>query len=186
MSELLITQPDREAAAALVEWQNGTGWEPQFFNPGLPKGMREGAWDNHPVVQAFAAHRLYAKELAMSDQARREADIEAMARAIVAEFRRNSPLAAADLDMDLDAWMPEAAAAYAIVSKRENALVEDALECARQRAIALFQAYARGVASAHGRSEQQFMYDVKAFSSELADALRSPISTRATLSGASE
>jgi hypothetical protein len=52
-----VTQVDREAAAALVEWQNSTGWEPQFFHPGLPKGMREGVWDNHPVVQAFAAHR---------------------------------------------------------------------------------------------------------------------------------
>ena len=115
----------------------------------------------------------------------READIEAMARAI-AIARHGAGTWERLNDVEQRDFLYQAQAAYAIVSKRENALVEDALECARQRAIALFQAYARGVASAHGRSEQQFMYDVKAFSSELADALRSPISTRATLSGASE
>jgi hypothetical protein len=59
---VIVTQEDREAAAAIVEWQNGTGWEPQFFHPGLPQGMRDGAWDEHPIVLAFASHRASVKE----------------------------------------------------------------------------------------------------------------------------
>ena len=61
-----VTQADREAAAALIEWHNDAAaqWEVvpgktlQFFAASAPKSMREGAFDEHDVVQAFARHRL--------------------------------------------------------------------------------------------------------------------------------
>jgi hypothetical protein len=58
--------------------------------------------------------------------------------------------------------------------------IADALETARQRAVVLFQAYARGVQSKDGRTEEQFIHDVNTFNDELTDALRFPISMRAT------
>lgn len=54
-----VTDRAREAAASVVEWQqnataewSGKAW--QFFHADLPKGIREGVWDNHDLVQAFA------------------------------------------------------------------------------------------------------------------------------------
>lgn len=44
------------------------------------------------------------------------------------------------------------------------------VEAARQRAIVLFQEYARSVAEQHDRSEPQFMHDVETFIAELNDA----------------
>lgn len=45
------------------------------------------------------------------------------------------------------------------------------LECATQRAVVLFQAYARGVSEKHSRSEEQFIDDVNTFSRELRKAV---------------
>lgn len=64
--ELLpVTQADREAAAALVQWHNNAasewktdgGSDLQFFTSDMPDQIRRGVWDNHDVVQAFARHR---------------------------------------------------------------------------------------------------------------------------------
>lgn len=61
-----ITQADREAAAAVVEWHNhaASQWEVtaesttlQFFVDSAPASMRAGAFDGHDLVQFFARHR---------------------------------------------------------------------------------------------------------------------------------
>lgn len=52
-----VTQADRDAAAAIVYMENKSG-----LNWASAEGMRdhvaEGKWDWHPVVQAFARHRM--------------------------------------------------------------------------------------------------------------------------------
>lgn len=62
-----VIQADRDAAADLVRWQRqATGeWKSaeggdvwQFFVAGFSRGIRQGIWDEHEVVQAFARHRL--------------------------------------------------------------------------------------------------------------------------------
>jgi hypothetical protein len=63
--KLVVTQEDREAAARLIEWQQRVTaeWEQegkpawQFFAAAFADGIRKGIWDDHDVVQAFAAHR---------------------------------------------------------------------------------------------------------------------------------
>lgn len=64
-----VTQPDREAAADIVVWQRkatenwkGQGGDDawQFYVAGFSRGIRQGIWDQHPLVQAFAAHRIAA------------------------------------------------------------------------------------------------------------------------------
>lgn len=60
-----VKQVDREAAADIVKWQqnataeweqnNGPAW--QFFAAGFSRAIRQGIWDEHPLVQAFARHR---------------------------------------------------------------------------------------------------------------------------------
>lgn len=57
-----VTQADREAAADLAgwltvaekEWDNRAPW----FDAGFMDGAREGVWDQHEFVQAFARHRI--------------------------------------------------------------------------------------------------------------------------------
>lgn len=62
-----VTQADREAAAAIVRWQrNATKkWKAQdgdeawqFFVDGFTRGIMQGIWDQHEVVQSYACHRL--------------------------------------------------------------------------------------------------------------------------------
>jgi hypothetical protein len=62
-SEVEVIQADREAAASVAEWQRDTGWEPCFFHHDFARGVREGAWDNHDLVQAFARHRTQSTQL---------------------------------------------------------------------------------------------------------------------------
>lgn len=75
-----VIEADRNAAAGLVcwqqkateEWTRQDGGAIQFFAGALPKGIRQGIWDEHPVVQAFARHRLSQQPIT--------ADPEAVAR----------------------------------------------------------------------------------------------------------
>ncbi len=73
-----VEQCDRDAAADLVrwqrsataEWQQGDGDEAwQFFVPGFSRGIIQGIWDEHYLVQAFAAHRLAARTPTPREQA---------------------------------------------------------------------------------------------------------------------
>lgn len=65
-----VIQSDREAAASFVRWQRKAtdAWKQeqdgivQFFVGGFSKGIIQGIWDSHPVVQAFARHRVDALE----------------------------------------------------------------------------------------------------------------------------
>lgn len=65
-----VTQGDREAAAALVRWQREATdrWKENqdsithFFVADFSRAIMQGIWDHHPVVQAFAAHRIAALE----------------------------------------------------------------------------------------------------------------------------
>lgn len=68
MAQEQVTQADRDAAADFAEWQNnavresiaagyGSGLQP-FFICDFSQAARRGVWDNHPVIQAFAAHRI--------------------------------------------------------------------------------------------------------------------------------
>lgn len=56
-----ILQIDREAAAKQAEWliKNQIEWgaESIWFTLYFPKKVREGVWDNHDWVIAFASHR---------------------------------------------------------------------------------------------------------------------------------
>ena len=65
----MVTNEDREAAAAIVYAENKDG-----LNWASAKGMRDhisgGHWDEHRAVQAFAAHR----EAAMIEGARMALD----------------------------------------------------------------------------------------------------------------
>jgi hypothetical protein len=63
------TPADRTAAADLVRWQRGATaeWKAQdgdevwqFFVKGFSRAILQGIWDEHPVVQAFAEHRIAA------------------------------------------------------------------------------------------------------------------------------
>ncbi len=67
-----VTQGDRDAAASFAEWQNNAagfadGLQP-FFVADFPAAVREGSWDNHPLVEFFAAHRLQSQEPMMEVQ----------------------------------------------------------------------------------------------------------------------
>lgn len=72
-----VTQEDRDAAAALVEWHNKAasewhlegGADLRFFATDMPEGIRRGIWDDHPVVQAFAVHRIAAESKGMMEAA---------------------------------------------------------------------------------------------------------------------
>lgn len=76
-----VIQADRQAAADFVAWNNKvtSEWETvnggtmQFFTSNFPDAIRHGTWDEHPVVQAFARHRL-------SHSAEKEALIEALVK----------------------------------------------------------------------------------------------------------
>lgn len=65
-----VTQADREAAADFICWQRAATQSAiegqhdvrQFFVAGFSKAIRQGIWDEHQVVQAFAAHRTTALE----------------------------------------------------------------------------------------------------------------------------
>ena len=48
-----VSQEARELAAEAAEWQTGTGWEPPFFHHSFPTSVREGIWDEHPLVEMF-------------------------------------------------------------------------------------------------------------------------------------
>jgi len=56
-----VIQADREAAALLVEWLTSAQkeWDGMaiWFVADAPRAFRDGAFDNHEFVQAFAAHR---------------------------------------------------------------------------------------------------------------------------------
>jgi hypothetical protein len=76
-----VTQEDRGAAADLVKWQQnatkqwkqGEGEAWQFFAAGFSRAIRQGIWDEHPLVQAFAAHRqATASSLAVENERLRE------------------------------------------------------------------------------------------------------------------
>lgn len=55
MSEVEITQADRDAAASgYYAWCSG--------NPTIPNRMVEGSADDHSMIQAFARHRFAAEE----------------------------------------------------------------------------------------------------------------------------
>lgn len=64
-----VEQRDRDAAAAIVRWQRKATdeWQSkdgdavmQFFVADFSRAILQGIWDEHPVVQAFARHRLQA------------------------------------------------------------------------------------------------------------------------------
>ena len=66
MTEITVTQADRDAAALLAEWHTNAAEEwgrvngttsLQWFAAGFPDGVRRGVWDKHPFVEAFAKHR---------------------------------------------------------------------------------------------------------------------------------
>lgn len=65
--EIAVTQVDRDAAADFIRWQRKAtaewkgpegdeAW--QFFHKDFSRGIRQGIWDEHEIVQAFAKHRL--------------------------------------------------------------------------------------------------------------------------------
>lgn len=84
-------EADREAAADFVkwqqkateEWQRTDGGAIQFFADGFSRGIRQGIWDDHPVVQAFMRHRLAFSTPAASDAAQMR---EACAKVAEAEL----------------------------------------------------------------------------------------------------
>lgn len=57
-----IIQSDRDAAADLAEWLTTAqkAWDEAavWFAADAPRALREGAFDNHEWVQAFARHRI--------------------------------------------------------------------------------------------------------------------------------
>lgn len=59
---VMVTQEDREVAAALAEWltkaESEYGGRSPWFDAAFAAGIMRGAWDNHPWVEAFARHRL--------------------------------------------------------------------------------------------------------------------------------
>jgi len=63
-----VIEADRTAAAAIVRWQRDATaeWETkdgtamQFFVDGFSRGIMQGIWDEHPVVQSYAAARIAA------------------------------------------------------------------------------------------------------------------------------
>jgi len=78
--QVKVTAADREAAALLAEWltkaQVSWGGSESWLHPWFPADVREGAWDNHDWVQAFARHRIASQEQAV------RAAIEAAARLV--------------------------------------------------------------------------------------------------------
>ncbi|WP_374413313.1 hypothetical protein [Novosphingobium colocasiae] len=100
--KLIVEQVDREAAAALAQWLINAQKEwgmLLWFSPHFPYSCREGVWDEHEFVQAFARHRIAALATrptapdgapdgargAVSDEAR-GGDVEAVGKAIVEEI----------------------------------------------------------------------------------------------------
>lgn len=67
MSELVVAQADRDAAAdQLARMAHVLGWD----NAGI-KAVRDGGYDSLPLVQAFARHRQAALEEAIEWAAER-------------------------------------------------------------------------------------------------------------------
>lgn len=66
MTKHTPTQADRDAAAAQAEWLRIATLEWQniepFFVSDFADAVRKGIWDEHPFVQAFAAHRIQSQK----------------------------------------------------------------------------------------------------------------------------
>jgi len=60
--DVTVIQADREAAASLAEWLTASQkeWEGMtvWFVGDAPRAFRDGAFDSHEFVQAFARHRI--------------------------------------------------------------------------------------------------------------------------------
>lgn len=81
-----VEQVDRDAAADLAEWLIGAQkeWEgmPIFFASDFPTACRDGVWDEHDWVQAFARHRPSASRLPGGDVVERVALLKQRATAM--------------------------------------------------------------------------------------------------------
>jgi hypothetical protein len=98
MTEVVpVTREDREAAAAIVRWQRDATekWKQdqesmvQFFVAGFTRGIMQGIWDHHPVVQAFARHRAAALQAARESE---RAEVVAWLRKSADGFRAAAKL----------------------------------------------------------------------------------------------
>lgn len=91
-----VTQADRVAAAAIVRWQREAKkkWKQdqesmvQFFVADFSRAIVQGIWDEHPLVQAFARHRIAAALTATSLEATRIAKLETVAGDGVERYRQ--------------------------------------------------------------------------------------------------
>jgi hypothetical protein len=64
--DVVVTQEDREAAAAVAS-RTMKAFVADGFNERLPLRIREGVWDEHWLVEAFARHRLLGHEAGRRD-----------------------------------------------------------------------------------------------------------------------
>lgn len=81
----VVEQVDRDAAADFVRWQRkatdewkGPDGETdvwQFFHKDFSRGIRQGIWDEHPIAQAFARHRLLGIEQGRAEMREEAAEV---------------------------------------------------------------------------------------------------------------
>lgn len=143
MSSVDVMQADRDAAADLVKWQQKATdeWEAKepaalhFFAKDFSRAIRQGIWDEHPVVQAFARHRLAEREWCAGDTARleRQKDYAIRWANQSVEMLQSAFFPVADALRALEAYLrdtphhsaPEAAAARKALSVFEAAETPD-------------------------------------------------------------